>query len=51
MKLKKLSEKDRIGMVRGYATVSLSDVSEGLNMQSDAINFLKVDWMLKKLCS
>ena len=40
-KLKKLSEKDRIGLVRGYATISLSDISEGLNMQSDTIEFLE----------
>lgn len=40
-RLKKLSEKDRIGLVRGYATISLSDISEGLNMQSDTIEFLE----------
>ena len=40
-RLKKLSEKDRVGLVRGYATISLCDISEGLNMQSDTIKFLE----------
>mgnify|MGYP000961758878 CR=1 FL=1 len=31
-RLRKLSEKDRVGLVRGYATISLSDISEGLNL-------------------
>ena len=39
--LKLTHEKDRIGLVRGYATISLSDISEGLNMQSDTIEFLE----------
>ena len=39
--LKNIAEKDRIGMVRGYAILSLGDIAIRINKQNDLTKFLK----------
>ena len=39
--LKNIAEKDRIGMVRGYAILSLGDIAVRINKQNDLTKFLK----------
>lgn len=39
--LKDIAEKDRIGLVRGYAIMSLGDIASRINMQDDLKSFLE----------